>query len=124
ATALADQHQEPPARVMILPVGLEVVGQAVDSLGEQRDLYFGRAGVAVVRLELLDEPLLLLDGQPHPDILPGVPPPIATPPEPEPRSVWTGSLENADRSLRHPHRTTRLEPCKASPNLASAGGPG
>src|SRR5438034_4566136 len=31
---LADQHQEPPARMMVLDVLLEVIGQAVDALGQ------------------------------------------------------------------------------------------
>src|SRR3990172_2045578 len=52
---LADQHEQPPARVMVLAVLFEVVGQPVDALGEQRDLDFGRAGVAVVGTELLDQ---------------------------------------------------------------------
>src|SRR5262245_28049680 len=93
AAALADQHQQAPAGVVVVLVGLEVVGQPVDALGQERDLNFGRARVAVVCLELLDETLLLLQGQPHAGILPGVPPPIATPPGPRLRLRWDGFVE-------------------------------
>src|SRR6266481_2387662 len=79
---LADQHEQAAAGVVVLLVRLEVVGQAVDALGQKRDLHFGGAGVALVSLELLDEALLPVDGQLHARILPGAPPPIATPPEP------------------------------------------
>jgi hypothetical protein len=41
-----------------------------------------------VGLELLDEAFLLLYGQLHARILPGVPPPIATPPGPWLRLRW------------------------------------
>ena len=34
---------------MILRVGLEVFGEVVDALAEERDLDFRRAGIAVVR---------------------------------------------------------------------------
>src|SRR5712692_6042369 len=60
--ALADEHEQTAAGVMILQVGLELLGKA----------------------------LLLLDGQPHARILPGAPPPIATPPEPLRRLRWDG----------------------------------
>src|SRR5206468_10141369 len=58
---LSDQHQQPPARVVVLRVGLEMLGQSVDALGEERDLDLGRPGVALVRLELLDQALLAVD---------------------------------------------------------------
>src|SRR5712664_2287404 len=91
APALADQHQETAAGVMVLLVSLEVVGETVDPFGEERDLHLGRAGVALVHLELLDQALLLVRGQPHAVILPGAPPPIATSPGPACGSVGTGS---------------------------------
>src|SRR6476660_30723 len=47
-TALADQHQQPAARVMILRVRLEVLGQVIDALGENGDLNFWGTGVGVV----------------------------------------------------------------------------
>ena len=62
---LADQHQQAAPRVMVLRVGLEVLGEAVDTLGEERDLHLGGAGVTVVRTELLDQALLAVDSQRH-----------------------------------------------------------
>src|SRR5437899_2123113 len=62
---LPDQHQQAPARVMVLRVGLEVLGQSVDPLGQKRDLDLGRAGVALMGLELLDQALLAVDSQRH-----------------------------------------------------------
>jgi len=38
--ALTDQLQQTTARMMILHVGLEMIGQPVDSRSKQRDLYF------------------------------------------------------------------------------------
>src|SRR6266849_565164 len=70
---LADQHQQPAARVVVLRVLLDMVRQAVDPLGEERDLYFGRARVALVGTKLLDQILLPFDGKRHRR------PPIATP---------------------------------------------
>src|SRR4051812_35072348 len=40
AAALADQLEQTPARVVILRVVLEVLGQVVDALGQERDLDF------------------------------------------------------------------------------------
>src|ERR1700752_644465 len=48
--ALADQHQQSAARMMILGVGLEMLGQVVDALAENRDLNFRRSRVSFVRL--------------------------------------------------------------------------
>src|SRR5919108_3047714 len=42
---LAHQLEQPAARVEVLDVGLEMLGEAVDALGEERDLHLGRAGV-------------------------------------------------------------------------------
>src|SRR5262249_13033271 len=65
AAALADQHQQTPPRVVVLGVLLEVVRQAVDALREERDLHFGRACIALVGAELLDQTLLSVDGKRH-----------------------------------------------------------
>jgi hypothetical protein len=46
---------------MVLDVGLEVIGQAVDAGREQRDLHLRRAGVARLALVMLDD-LRLFDG--------------------------------------------------------------
>src|SRR5438552_2349697 len=59
SSALPDQLEQPAARMVVLLVGLEVLGQILDALGQERDLDLGRAGVALVRPELLDHTLLL-----------------------------------------------------------------
>ena len=41
APALTDQLEKAAARVMILRVGLEMFGQVIDSLAEERYLNFG-----------------------------------------------------------------------------------
>src|SRR5207248_9409799 len=65
AAALTDDLQQAAARVVILRVGLEVVGQVVDALGQKRDLHFGRTGVALVGRELHDGFFLTGSGQAH-----------------------------------------------------------
>src|SRR3989304_1637264 len=52
--ALAHHLQQAAARMKILDVGLEVLGQAVDALGEERDLHFRGAGI-------VPRPLILFD---------------------------------------------------------------
>ena len=44
--ALRHQLEQAAARMVVLHVGLEVLGQVVDALGQDRDLHFGRTGVA------------------------------------------------------------------------------
>src|SRR5712692_4490060 len=61
----ADQHQQATARVMIFRVGLEVLGEVVDALAENRNLYFGRTGVRVVRLVGANQFGLAVFGQRH-----------------------------------------------------------
>src|SRR5207248_6004502 len=51
--ALADELEQSAPRVVVLLVRLEVLGQVMDALGEQRDLHLRRAGVALVGAELL-----------------------------------------------------------------------
>src|SRR2546422_1217742 len=51
--------------MVVLGVLLEMIGQAVDALGEQRDLHLGRARVALVGAELLDQSLFPVDGKRH-----------------------------------------------------------
>src|SRR5438270_741686 len=58
APALRDHLEQPPARVVVLLVSLEVLGQLVDALGEQSDLHLRRAGVAFVRPVLVDDAFL------------------------------------------------------------------
>src|SRR5947207_1186438 len=63
--ALTDDLEQPAARVVILRVGLEVLGQVVDPLRQERDLDLGRTGVAFVGRELGDGVLLAGSGQGH-----------------------------------------------------------
>src|SRR5262249_23850624 len=46
ATALADQLQEPAARMVVLCVRLEMFGEIADALAEERNLHFGGSSVA------------------------------------------------------------------------------
>src|SRR5262245_5456137 len=66
-TALADQLEKPPARVMILRVNLEMLGQVRDALGQKRNLHFWRAGVAAMGREFPDDFLLAGRCQTHVD---------------------------------------------------------
>src|SRR6185295_9031839 len=47
--ALADQHQQAAARMMIFCVGFEVLGEVIDPFAQNRDLHFRGSGVAFVR---------------------------------------------------------------------------
>ena len=47
-TALANHHKQSAAGTVVLEILLEVLGQVVDALGEQRDLHVGRTGIALV----------------------------------------------------------------------------
>jgi hypothetical protein len=51
ATALANHHQKPAARAMVFFVALQVLGQMVDALGQERDLHVSRTGVLLVQLK-------------------------------------------------------------------------
>ena len=51
AAALADHDQQPATRAVILFVGLQMLGQMVDAMREQRDLHVRRTRVLGVRLE-------------------------------------------------------------------------
>src|SRR5688572_32704112 len=62
---LADEHQQPAAGVVILRMALEVLGQTVDALGQERNLNLGRTGVALVSAELLDQAPLAVERQRH-----------------------------------------------------------
>ena len=47
-----DHLQQPSAAVMVLRMGPEVIGEGIDPLGEQSDLYLGGPGVFLVGLML------------------------------------------------------------------------
>src|SRR5262245_48859760 len=62
---LTDEHEETATRMMILHVLLEMIREAVDALGQERDLDLGRPRVALVSAKLLDQTLLAFDGKRH-----------------------------------------------------------
>ena len=53
-SSLANHLQQAAAAVVILLVGLQVLGEVVDSLGENCDLYFSGTCVGVVQSVLFD----------------------------------------------------------------------
>jgi hypothetical protein len=55
SSALADHLEQPAARVIVVLVASQMFGQGIDALGQQRDLYVGRAGVGCVEPVLLDD---------------------------------------------------------------------
>src|SRR5688572_1907076 len=55
AAALADELQQTTPRVMVFHVGLEMLREVHDALGEKSDLDLGRARVGFVRAELADQ---------------------------------------------------------------------
>src|SRR3954449_7373316 len=60
--ALVDQHQKTAARMVVLGVGLEVLGEVLDAFGQDRDLDFRRPSVAFALRMFLDERFLALCG--------------------------------------------------------------
>src|SRR6202007_2831042 len=57
---LVDHHQQPAARMIVLLVVLEMLGQVADALGEDRDLNFGGTRIAFGAGMILDERFLAL----------------------------------------------------------------
>jgi len=53
-TTPTDHHQKSTATVMVVRVGLQMLGEMVDAIGQQRDLHFRRAGIGSVRTVLSD----------------------------------------------------------------------
>src|SRR5215510_8234329 len=117
--ALADQHQQAPAGVMVLLVRLEMIRQTVDALGEQRDLHFGRPGVPIMCFELIDEASLLLDGQPH-GRSSGVLPQSPRPQSSRFGSVGTGSSNRVDIKGDSVKATMTRRTCKGERLLRTA----
>lgn len=62
---LTDELEQTPARVVILDMGLEVLGQVGDPLRKERDLHLGRARVLRVARELGENILFPLRGKTH-----------------------------------------------------------
>src|SRR5699024_8973893 len=75
ALALTDQQHQTTTGVVIVLVGLEVLGQVVDPMREERDLDLGRTGVALGGPVLLDDLLLRsgVEGHGSPGSLRGAP---------------------------------------------------
>lgn len=63
--SLADQLQETPAGMVILPMGLEMLGQEIDPLRQDGNLNGRRAGIRPMDLEISDEFLFLLFDDRH-----------------------------------------------------------
>ena len=55
AAALTDEHHETTTGVVVLHVGLEMLGEVADALGQDSDLNLCAAGIALALAELLDE---------------------------------------------------------------------
>src|SRR3546814_3047294 len=62
---LVDHHQQAAAAVIVLCVRLEMRGQRVDAVGQDRDLHFRRSGVALVAGMVLDDFGFALGGNRH-----------------------------------------------------------
>ena len=64
-TTLTDEHEQTAAGVEVLLVGLHVLGELLDALGQNGDLNLGVAGVLGVLAELSGELRLALLGNRH-----------------------------------------------------------
>lgn len=62
---MADKLQEAASGMVILNMNLEVLGEMFDALAEQRHLHLRRAGVRLVKPELLHDYLTLWLSNPH-----------------------------------------------------------
>jgi len=51
AAALADHDQQPATRAVIFLIGLQVLGQMIDALRQQRDLHIGLPSVLAMQLK-------------------------------------------------------------------------
>src|SRR4051794_3387379 len=63
--APADEHQQAAARMMVVLVLAQVLGEMVDAVREQRDLHLRGAGVVLVAPEARDDVALFLCGHRH-----------------------------------------------------------
>src|SRR5882762_6723471 len=62
AAPAADQHQQPAARVVVLALPAQVLGEVVDALGQQRDLHLRGARVPLARAKGGSDLALALTG--------------------------------------------------------------
>jgi hypothetical protein len=58
-SSLADQLEKAASGMVILDVSLEMLGEVFNTLAKQRDLHLGRAGVRLMKPELLHNYLTL-----------------------------------------------------------------
>src|SRR5262245_36210412 len=65
AAALADELEEAAARMVVLGKSLEMLGQLLDPLGQERDLDFRRAGVTFLGGVAGDDLLLCFPRERH-----------------------------------------------------------
>src|SRR5258706_6026470 len=77
AAALAHHGEQPAARMEILDVRLEMLGEHVDPLGEERDLNFGRTRVALGALVMGNDARLVCCGHGHLNKSPGLVKPVS-----------------------------------------------
>src|SRR6478672_10910438 len=64
-TALVDHHQKAAARMVVLRMGFEMLGQVVDAFGQDRDLDLGRTRVVLALSMFLDQRAFALGGNRH-----------------------------------------------------------
>jgi hypothetical protein len=64
-SSLADKLQEAASGLVILNVSLEMLGEMLNTLAEQRDLHLRRAGVRLMKPKLLHDYLTLWLSNPH-----------------------------------------------------------
>ena len=62
ASSLTNQFQQTTSGVMVMFVLFQVLGQMVDSLGQDSDLYLGRTGIGLVQSVLSNDFLFSLLG--------------------------------------------------------------
>jgi hypothetical protein len=104
----SDHLQQAAARMVIVPVRPQMIGQAVDALREQRDLNFRRTGVGVMQPVAGDDLLFLYGLQRHcGDASSAVAPYCVRSP---PRRAMSQRVSIARKGLRLPvrHRSARM----------------
>jgi len=63
--ALTDQLEQPALAVLVVGVRFEVIRQLLNALGEQRDLYLSRTGIAFVLREIGNDRALFIFAEWH-----------------------------------------------------------
>ena len=60
AAALADHHQQPAAGMVILGMGLKMLGQVLDPVGQEGNLHLAGTGIGLMDFELFNNFLFSL----------------------------------------------------------------